>query len=166
MKESPFLENSGNTVQTLQRISFLSQMDERHLQSIFKMSKLRFYEKGEKIIVEGACESYLYILLSGEVTITKYDTVVAWLHQTGDIFGELAIIDYMPRSATATALTPTTCLAMDAAYFDSLPPADQAVIYAILYKSLAQIVTERLRSTSEELASLKRGIMSSATVPA
>ena len=166
MQEIPFAESPGDILDTLHRISFLREIDDRHLQSIFRMSKVISYEKGEKIIVEGACESHLFILLVGEVKITKYDTVVAWLHQTGDIFGELAIIDYMPRSATATALTATTCLALDAAYFDSLPPADQAVIYAILYKSLAQIVTERLRSTSEELASLKRGIMSGAPVTA
>ena len=161
MQEVPFEESPVSILETLHRISFLREIDDRHLQSIFRMSKIISYEKGEKIIVEGACESYLYILLAGEVKITKYDTVVAWLRQTGDIFGELAIIDYMPRSATATALAPTTCLALDAAYFDTLPPADQAVIYAILYKSLAQIVTERLRATSEELASLKRGIMAS-----
>ena len=161
MQEIPFAESPGDILDTLHRISFLREIDDRHLQSIFRMSKVISYEQGEKIIVEGACESHLFILLVGEVKITKYDAVVAWLRQTGDIFGEFALIDLLPRSATAIALMPTTCLTIDASYVDALPPTEQAVIHAILYNSLAQLLTERLRSTSEELASLKRGIMAS-----
>ena len=161
MKETPFAENANGILDTLHGISFLREIDDRHLQSIFLMSKVISYEKGEEIIVEGACESHLFILLSGEVKITKYDAVVAWLRQTGDIFGEFAMIDLLPRSATAIALAPTTCLTIDASYIDALPAIDQAIIYSILYKSLAQLLTERLRATSEELASLKRGILAS-----
>ncbi len=162
MKETPFLDHAHEAIDSLRHLSFLSQMSEKHLQSIFRMSRIRYYERDEVVIQEGACDSFLYILLSGEVKIVKHGTVVSWLRQAGDVFGELAVIDFLPRSATAIALGATSCLAMDAACFDALPPADQAVIYAILYKSLAQVVTERLRSTSDELASLKRGIMAGA----
>ena len=87
-------------------------------------------------------------LLDAALHGTERGTVVAWLRQAGDVFGELAVIDFLPRSANAVALVPTSCLAMDAACFDALPPADQAVIYAILYKSLAQVVTTSIVTSS------------------
>ena len=71
MQEIPFEESPASILQTLHRISFLSQIDDRHLQSIFRMSKVVSYDKGEKIIVEGAFESHFYILLSGEVKIGR-----------------------------------------------------------------------------------------------
>ena len=163
MKESPFHADEREALDVL-RLSFLKQMELDHLQAILRMSVRRVYEPDEVIIQEGASDSYLYLLLTGEVMIVKHGAAVGRLRQAGDVFGEVAVLDYMPRSATAVALSPVACLAMDAAAFIALPAASQAVLYAILYKSLARVVTERLRATSDELASLKRSIMTDVVV--
>lgn len=67
---------------------------------------IRYYQKGEKIIREGAEEEGMYIILEGSVSITlrgeNESMKVAELHK-GDFFGEISLFEKIPRSATATA---------------------------------------------------------------
>jgi CRP-like cAMP-binding protein len=159
MKESPFLDNQQSVIETLRQVSFFSNLEERHLNEVFRMSRLRQYEHDEVIIAEGVYDSFIYVLLSGEVKVTKQGGIIARLHKTGDIFGELAIINYEPRSATVIAVTRTSCLAVDAAFLDNLLPGDRDIVYAVVYKLFAEVVANRLRTTSEELAGLKEELV-------
>ncbi len=155
MKESAFLDRQETVIAALKEVSFFSNLDDRQLHDVFKMSKLRQYDPNEEIMSEGAYDSFIYILLTGEVRISKAGSVIARLHKTGEIFGELGIINYEPRSASVHAVAKTSCLAVDAAFLDNLLPHDRDVIYAIVYKLFSEIVAQRLRVTSQELASVK-----------
>ncbi|WP_157895181.1 cyclic nucleotide-binding domain-containing protein [Verrucomicrobium sp. GAS474] len=142
-------------VATLRQVSFFSHLEDRHIVEIFKMSRLRQFERGEVVIPEGVYDSFVYILLTGEVEVRKNGASISRLHTTGDIFGELAIINYEPRSASVVAMTLTSCLAIDAAFLDTLLPHDRDTIYAVVYKLFAEIVANRLRATSNELAAVR-----------
>jgi CRP-like cAMP-binding protein len=155
MKETPFLEGRSAVLETLKRVSFFSNLEERHLQQVFRMSKMRQYDPDELIIPEGVYDSIIYVLLSGEVAIVKGGDPIARLHKTGDIFGELAIINCEPRSASVFAVSRTTCLAVDAAFLDNLVPLDRDPVYAVVYKLFAEIIAQRLRVTSGELAAVR-----------
>ena len=155
MKETPFLDDQSAVLDTLRRVSFFSNLEDRHLRQVFRMSKMRQYDADEMIIPEGVYDSMIYVLLSGEVSIVKGGDVIARLHKTGDIFGELAIISCEPRSASAFAVGRTTCLAVDAAFLDNLLPVDRDPVYAVVYKMFAEVVAHRLRITSEELTSVR-----------
>ena len=156
MKETPFLEQQEDSVvATLRQVSFFSHLEERHILEIFKMSRMRQFDPGEVIIPEGVYDTYVYVLLTGEVEVRKNKSPITRLHKTGDIFGELAIINYEPRSASVFAMAKTSCLAIDAAFLDSLLPHDRDTIYAVVYKIFAEIVSNRLRTTSTELASAR-----------
>lgn len=72
----------------------------------------RPYGQGDIIFREGDPGQILYLVKSGQVRIFIYgldgsETSVILLGRPGDIFGELAIIDGLPRSATAVAMEPT-----------------------------------------------------------
>ena len=155
MKETPFLDNQKSVIETLKQVSFFSSLEDRHLQDVFKMSRLRQYQPDEIIIPEGVYDSFIYVLLNGEVTVEKSGATIARLHRTGDIFGELAIINYEPRSATVRSASRTSCLAVDAAFLDNLLPGDRDVVYSVVYKLFAEVVASRLRTTSQELAAVK-----------
>jgi len=158
MKETPSIDHDPAILATLKGISFFSHLEDRHILGIFKMSRLRQYEPGEVLIADGVYDSYLYVLLTGEVEVRKNDATIARLHTTGDIFGELAIINYEPRSAAVQATARTSCLAIDAAFLDNLLPHDRDTIYAVVYKIFAEIVSNRLRTTSNELAAAREEI--------
>ncbi|SDT96660.1 Cyclic nucleotide-binding domain-containing protein [Verrucomicrobium sp. GAS474] len=160
MKETPFLDKEeASTISTLRQVSFFSHLEDRHIREIFKMSRLRQFDPGEVVIPEGVYDTYVYVLLTGEVEVRKNNASITRLHKTGDIFGELAIINYEPRSASVFAMAKTSCLAIDAAFLDSLLPHDRDTIYAVVYKMFAEIVANRLRATSTELAATREEVI-------
>ncbi|HEY8966138.1 MAG TPA: cyclic nucleotide-binding domain-containing protein [Candidatus Methylacidiphilales bacterium] len=156
MKEIPFAaDQEDSIVRTLRQVSFFSHLADRHILDIFRLSRLRQFDSGEVLIPEGVYDSFIYVLVTGEVEIRKNDNAIARLHRTGDLFGELAVISYEPRSASVVAMAKTSCLAIDAAFLDNLVPHDRDAIYAVVYKMFAEIVADRLRNTSNELAALR-----------
>lgn len=72
----------------------------------------RPYKAGEVIFREGDSGQLLYLVKSGSVRIfvnglDGSETSVILVGNMGQMFGELAVIDGLPRSATAVAMTPT-----------------------------------------------------------
>lgn len=67
----------------------------------------QFFSNGDIIFRRGDKPDYAYIIESGEVEISiekDGNTVVLAVRQAGEIFGEMALIDNNPRTATAKAL--------------------------------------------------------------
>lgn len=71
---------------------FLSETEPKH------------FKAGERIFDEGEAGDFMYGLIEGEVEIRKGGKVVDTIGP-GGIFGEMALIDHAPRSATAVAKT-------------------------------------------------------------
>ena len=70
---------------------------------IFKNeSKPETISAGQTIFLEGQAGDFLYALMEGEVEIRKGTKVLATLGE-GEIFGEMALLDNSPRSASAIA---------------------------------------------------------------
>ena len=66
---------------------------------------LERYAAGDKIFVQDDEGSAMYVVRSGRVNIMTYGTVLETVGPNG-MFGEMALIDGSPRSATAVAMTP------------------------------------------------------------
>jgi rubredoxin len=68
---------------------------------------VRTYNKGDVIFAENSQGSEMYILRSGQVKLTvggkEGEAEVGVLEEPGDFFGEMALVDASPRSATAVA---------------------------------------------------------------
>jgi len=155
MIESEYLKDNLSILKKIGNIPTLSSFSEDDLKGVLELSKIRKYEKGEVIIEEGVFDSWIYFLVSGEVKVVKHDNELSILKRTGDVFGEMGIIDGSPRSASIYAVEETVCLATDASYIDRLSGNDKIVFSYILYRLFAEILANRLRLTSEELISLK-----------
>ncbi|MBI5075429.1 MAG: cyclic nucleotide-binding domain-containing protein [Nitrospirae bacterium] len=110
------------------------------------------YEPGEVIFSEGEIGKALYIILSGSVSITKKcgetHSVLAEL-PAGSYFGELALIDQMPRFATAAAVERTTLLIMYKSYFDDLIKGSPAISSRVLL-NLVGLLSAYVRKNHEE----------------
>ncbi|TMH72604.1 MAG: cyclic nucleotide-binding domain-containing protein [Betaproteobacteria bacterium] len=72
-------------------------------------------EKGNRLLLR---RDKMYLLLDGEVTLTAKNKVIGKIGK-GEIFGEMASISEMPRSATAVAKTPCRVIALDDGQFQS-----------------------------------------------
>jgi F420-non-reducing hydrogenase small subunit len=110
------------------------------------------YEKGEIIFREGSLGDTMYIIQSGAVEISQLKngrkTVLALLERE-DFFGEMALIDNHPRSATASAISRSRLLPLTRATLLERIRHDPGVVIHLL-KTLCQ----RIKNTNEILRSM------------
>ncbi|MEM7333859.1 MAG: Crp/Fnr family transcriptional regulator [Chloroflexota bacterium] len=104
-----------NKVAFLKNIALFAELSEQQLNRIAQDTMTRRYKQGEVIFREGDPGQVLYIIQSGQIRIfvngmDGSETSVILFGRPGELFGELSIIDGLPRSATAVALEPTVLL--------------------------------------------------------
>lgn len=149
------IQEHAEVVEKLKEIPALRFFEKKDLKRIFGYSKITSYKPNDCIITEGSFDNCIYFLIMGRVKIIKQGEEISHLERTGDIFGEMCVIDGCARSATVIAVDDTTCLTTDVSFVDSMNPADKLTFSAIFYNVLSVVLAERLRETSAELARLK-----------
>ena len=113
------------------------------------------YQDGQIIFEEGSHGDWLYIIDSGSVELSKMikgSKVVIEILHPDDIFGELAFIARIPRTATAKAIGETTVGIIDRAFLDN-EYNKLSQYFQVILKSLAL----RLKRTTDALASYTIG---------
>ncbi|NJD55948.1 MAG: cyclic nucleotide-binding domain-containing protein [Nitrospirae bacterium] len=118
-----FDREKDHRLSILQRVNLFKGLRRNFLMKLLVDLVEKEYQQGDVIFTEGEPGKALYIILDGSVSIVKKcgseDKVLATLSM-GSFFGELAIIDQMPRFASAIALEKTNLLIMYKSYFDDL----------------------------------------------
>jgi CRP/FNR family cyclic AMP-dependent transcriptional regulator len=145
------LKDTIELVQHLKSLPALQFFGKEDLKRILRFSKLKKYTQGERIIEEGNIDTWVYFLISGNVKVMKHGEVIDAFQRTGDIFGEMCVIDGGPRSASVYAADDVVCLATDVSFVNDLVGDDQIAFCAIFYQIAAEVMARRLRETSEEL---------------
>ena len=151
MIESQYLEENDKLIQSLKSIPSLEKFRENEIRILLQKSKLRKYQKGERIIKEGSTGAWIYILVYGQVEILKDGQVIATTDQRGELIGEIGAIDGAARSATVIATEDTVCLATDTRQIKHLSGDDRLAFGYILYRVFAETLAERLRVTTGAL---------------
>jgi CRP/FNR family transcriptional regulator/CRP/FNR family cyclic AMP-dependent transcriptional regulator len=105
--------NAMNTHPFAANIPLFRSLTDSERQAIARDCRTKQYQPGDIIFHEGDPGNVLYLIHSGQVRIfvnglDGSETSVILFGRPGDMFGELAVIDGLPRSATAVALTPVT----------------------------------------------------------
>ena len=98
---------------------------------------------GHVIAREGEIGTGFFVIVAGRVRVVRDGAVVARLG-AGEFFGELSVLDQMPRNATVAAEEATSCLALASWDFDRVLLEEPALTLAIL-----RGVARRLREVSE-----------------
>jgi len=114
-----------------------------------KFKRLTF-KKNDVIIKEGSVSDAAYLIVRGQVAVTKgshgeYPRTVATLGK-GNIFGEMALFDGHPHIATVTAIEDTEVSAMARDQFENLIASMDPVM-----KGIVAMLVSRLRQTVDEL---------------
>lgn len=155
MQETRYLKDNIENIQRLLTIPALRNFETNNLSRLLRLSKIREYEAGEKIIQEGDNDPWLYFLLDGRIRIEKKGIEIGTFTERGEIFGEMRVIDSRSRSATVVALTEAVCLAVNTSATDRMEGQDgrdeQLDFLLLLYRIFAEFLSIRLRLTSEEL---------------
>ena len=99
-------------------------------------------ETGEVLFEAGEVGDSLFVIVSGEVDIVRGGQVIARLGE-GECVGEMAALDWEPRSATVRASAATHLVRLER---NDL--MDLLTDYPELVRSLARVLVERLRRTA------------------
>ena len=115
------------------------------------------YSAEEVIFHEGEVGDAFYAVLEGKVRISKHvagvgEEALAVLEK-GSYFGEMALIDEFPRSASAIAHADCRLLLMHMADFNKLLSQEKKLAYKLLWV-FCQTLSRRLRETNEKITSL------------
>ena len=85
----------------------------------------------------------MFFMVAGEVAVEREDAEAVGLH-TGDFFGEIALIDDRPRTATVRAVTSCQLLVLRAKDFRELVDTDSDVRAAV-----SRVAAERLGAPAD-----------------
>lgn len=151
MKQTDHFEENLRILETLKKLPIFNSLNESRVKDLLKLCKLREYEENERIFEENTFDNYIFFLISGKVRIEKNGIRLGHLKRLGDVFGIVEIIDAKPRPASVYAESKTVCLMMDAAYMDRLSDKDKTTFLYIVYRIFTEVLSERLRTTTEEL---------------
>jgi len=114
------------------------------------------YQEGEGLFEEGDIGRALFIVERGSIELTKKGKdgrpQQLAVCQPGDFFGEMALLEELPRSATARALEASDVFLLYKAKLDALLLTRPRAAVPVL-RRLAQLLSARLRVASEKLVS-------------
>ena len=131
-------------VEFLKRVPLFEDLDNRSLESIANAAVEQSYQVGQEIVRQGDTGVGAFIIRSGRVEVVQdHAGTVERIGElrSGDVFGEMALLDEFPRSATVRALEPTTCLGIQRWHFKGILESHPQIALALL-----PVLTRRLRN--------------------
>ncbi|MBM4345451.1 MAG: cyclic nucleotide-binding domain-containing protein [Deltaproteobacteria bacterium] len=130
----------------LKAVPLLSDLSGEQLLPVTDILQPVHVEAGDLVFAEGQPGNHLYVILEGEVDVLRGDEPVARLG-VKECFGEMALLDQSPRSASVRARVDCELLAISRDDFQDLLDMHPA-----LARGVIRVLTQRLRVATEQKA--------------
>jgi CRP-like cAMP-binding protein len=98
-------------VEALSKVDLFSELDPKDLKVIAALAKPYKFPAGEQIVAQGDTSARFYLITEGTADVFVNGKRVAQLGPD-EYFGEMAVIDRLPRSASVVATTPVSSLSL------------------------------------------------------
>jgi len=140
-------------VSAIARVSIFSKLSQTDIEDLTKIAMAKKYAPDKAVFFQGDPSDSLYILVKGSVKVAQasedgHEKILDILGP-GEIFGEFAMLDGHPRSATVTTCEPTELALISRSEFRDFVSTRPE----ILWKVLASLC-ERVRKTSTDMLEL------------
>ena len=137
-------------IDALRGVSLFKQFTDEEVSSLVALSRVRAYKPGEFIVKEGERGTTFYYLLSGQAAVLKgrdpeHAPVLALL-DSGEYFGEMALLDNSARSASVVARTDVECLLVPEWEFMATLRSQPEMAIKVL-----RVLSQRLRLSNQAL---------------
>jgi len=129
--------------ETLARVPLFTGVKPKDLKKLGKRMAERSFNEGDEITTEGKSGIGFFVIEEGNATVSRGGKIVRTLGP-GEHFGEVALIDSGPRSATVVATTDLRCRGMSAWEFKPFVEDHPDVAWALL-----ETLVGRLREAEE-----------------
>lgn len=143
---------SGAIEETLHGVTLFSRLTARQRARLARFATTRTFPEGSVIVRQGDTSMSLYVILSGSVRVAREDdggggSIDVEQLDAGGAFGEMGLIEDLPRAATVVALEPTTCALLAKWDFQNELRDDPEIALALL-----PVLTGRIRELDTMLA--------------
>lgn len=140
----------------LRSAAIFRDLEPDELQEVAAICRREVFRSGEYIFREGEAGSRLYLIVDGEVRISREipgsgEEALAVL-KPGSLFGEMSVFDRHERSTDAISNGGTTCLTISRADFEMLLDFHRDLAHKVLWATV-RLLSGRLRSTNDSLRS-------------
>ena len=129
-------------------------LDQKSLEAIANAAVEQHYQPGQEIVRQGDTGVGAFIIRSGKVDVLQdrggNEAKLGTLGP-GDVFGEMALLDEFPRSATVRAIEPTTALGIQRWHFRGILESHPQIALALL-----PMLTRRIRNAEHMLPEAAR----------
>jgi len=136
-------------INALKRNKLLQDVPDTLISEIAEVSSVERFKPGEIILQEGEPGNKVCLLSKGSVKVVKLlDSTGRILYEIeeGEFFGEMALLDLRPRSASVVALTDCEVISIPAGYFEEIIRKHPQISI-----NIAKALSERLRVSNEKL---------------
>ena len=120
----------------LKKVYFFQELPDQQIKKIQQVCHQIEYNPGDILFEEGSQADRFYIVADGAVEVWKDyklpDRDLLAVHEQGHLFGEMALIDELPRSATVLAKEPTRLFYIDRDDFHTIIQDNSKIAISIL----------------------------------
>ncbi len=131
--------NRREGVELLRAVWLFERCSNRELQALQRIATALDVPAGKVLTKEGEIGREFFVMVRGKAEASRGGIAIATVG-TGSFFGEMALLDRRPRSATVTTLEPSSVLVITAGAFNSLVGTMPSVDRKMLL-----VLAERLR---------------------
>ncbi len=145
------------TIELLSKFEILRDLSKDDLKKLLRgketdyearLAKLIQYDPNETVIREGDFDSWSFWIVTGTYSIVIAGTAIATLSTPGDIFGEMSVLEGVPRTASVISVGKGICLGIDMSILSTID--DEYLIHAIT-SGFKQKKLRRLNITHSQL---------------
>jgi len=146
----------------LRKVFLFRELNDRALAPLSRALMEKTYAEGETVFDEGDVGRACFIVVKGRVQLTRLNKATGAPEKVAvfgpeEFFGELVLLDELPRSATARVLEPATLLILYKSTFDALLESSPRTASLLLHR-LARLLSARLRRDNV-LPSVRPGVL-------
>ena len=122
----------------LRDVYMFSELSDKHLRRVAELGKIVEHSAGHEIVSQGRLALGFHLLIDGEADVIVNGEVRRTL-RTGEYFGEIAVIDRQPRSASVVARTQVRAWALSGTVFNDLLEKETSVAHSVLLGLCARL---------------------------
>jgi serine/threonine protein phosphatase PrpC len=141
---------------TLSSVPFFRNLEPRELMYVQALAELRERSAGERVVVEGRAGESMFVILSGRVVVRKGDVEIARLGP-GEHFGEMSMVERMPRSASVVVEEDARLLEFTRASLFRILRESKDTGIKLLWNIISALAV-RLRDTSTQLGEAREAL--------